>query len=67
MGEKRKIALVVNRVRKEDEGYLDLLFWQNKSPSERLAEVRRLRKNYFTWLNGCFPEKIEKVVQFRKL
>lgn len=67
MKQERKIALVVNRVRMEDEDHLDILFWLNKSISERLAEVSRLRKNYFTWINGDFPEKIEKVVHYRKL
>jgi hypothetical protein len=32
---------------------------------ERLEEVTRLRKNYYTWLNGFFPEKIAKVVTMR--
>jgi hypothetical protein len=67
MKQKRKIALVVNQVRMEDEDNLDVLFWLNKSISERLAEVSRLRKNYFTWKNGIFPEKIEKAVHYRKL
>ena len=53
---------VVNQVRMEDEDHLDVLFWLKRSPSERLGEVTRLRKNYFTWLNGSFPKKIEKVV-----
>ena len=63
----RKIAKVVNHVKMEDEDALDVLFWQSKSVLERLEEVTRLRKNYYTWLNGSFPEKITKVVTFRKL
>ena len=58
----RKIAKVVNHVKMEDEDYLDVLFWQSKSVSERLQEVARLRKNYYTSLNGSFPEKITKVI-----
>jgi hypothetical protein len=63
----RKMVMVVNHVKMEDEDALDVGFWLNKTPSERLAEVVRLRKNYFTWLNGSFPQKIEKVVSFRKM
>jgi hypothetical protein len=58
---------VVNQVRMEDEDYLDVLFWRSKSVSERLGEVARLRKNYYTWLNGSFPEKIVKVVTTRPM
>ncbi len=63
----RKMALVVNQVRMDDEDQLDILFWLDKLPSERLAEVSRLRKNYFTWANGEFPVQIQKVVHRRKL
>lgn len=63
----RKMALVVNQVRMDDEDQLDILFWLDKLPSERLAEVSRLRKNYFTWANGEFPAHIQKVVHRRKL
>ena len=63
----RKMAMVVNQVRMEDEDSLDLMFWMSKNASERLREVSRLRKNYFTWLNGSFPQKIEKVVNKRLL
>ena len=63
----RKIAMVVNQVRMEDEDSLDLLFWMSKDASERLREVCRLRKDYFTWLNGSFPLKIEKVVNKQPL
>jgi hypothetical protein len=67
MQQKRKIALVINQVKMEDEDRLDVLFWLGKSVSERLAEVSRLRKSYFTWADGSFPDKIEKVVHQRKL
>ena len=62
----RKIAKVVSHVKMEDEDYLDVLFWQSKSWQERLQEVVRLRKIYFTGLNGSFPEKMSKVITFRK-
>lgn len=67
MEKDRKMALVLNQVKTEYEDRLDVLHWISRSASERLAEVTRLRKSYFTWKNGCFPEKIEKVVRFRKL
>jgi hypothetical protein len=51
----------------EDEDILDVSFWLSKTSSERLAEVFRLRRNYFTWADGFFPGKIEKVVSQRKL
>lgn len=59
--------MVVNHVKMEEEDVLDVEFWLSKTPAERLAEVVRLRKNYYTWLNGSFPNKIEKVVSYRKL
>ena len=55
---KRKIIEVVNHVKMEDEDQLDVEFWLQKTPAERLAEVVSLRKNYFTWLNGSFPDKL---------
>ena len=61
----RKIAKVVNYVKMDDEDQLDVLFWRSKSMAERLQEVIRLRKNYYTWLNGSFPEKITKVITVR--
>lgn len=61
------MAMVVNHVKMEDEDALDVEFWLSKTPTERLAEVTRLRKNYWTWLTGSFPEKIEKVVHQRKI
>jgi hypothetical protein len=63
----RKMAMVVNQVEMEDEDSLDVAFWLKRPPSERLAEVVRLRRNYFTWADGYFPDKIEKVVHIRKL
>ncbi|WP_211480932.1 hypothetical protein [Arcticibacter eurypsychrophilus] len=67
MKHERKMAMVVNQVKMEDEDSLDVLFWLSKSAAERLSEVSRLRRNYFTWADGKFPEKIEKVVHQRKL
>lgn len=67
MKQERKMAMVVNQVKMEDEDRFDVLFWLSKTVAERLSEVTRLRKNYFTWADGVFPEKIEKVVHQRKL
>lgn len=61
------MAMVVNQIRMEDEDALDVKFWLSRPVSERLSEVSRLRKNYFTWSEGVFPDKIEKVVHQRKL
>ncbi|MDN3581058.1 hypothetical protein [Mucilaginibacter flavus] len=51
----------------EEEDRLDVEFWLNKTPSERLAEVVRLRRIYFMGRDGYFPDKIEKVAHKRKL
>jgi hypothetical protein len=61
----RKMAKVVNHVKMEDEDYLDVLFWRSKSMAERLQEVARLRKNYYTSLDGSFPKSMVKVVTTR--
>jgi hypothetical protein len=61
----RKIAKVVNQVKMDDEDALDVLFWRSKTVFERLQEVSRLRRNYYTWLNGSFPEKMDKVISTR--
>jgi len=63
----RKMAMVVNKVKMEEEDELDVLFWLSKTPSERIAAVTALRKAYFTWTNGEFPDKIVKVVNKRPL
>ena len=62
-----EIAKVVNLVKMDEEDYLDVVFWRSKSVAERLEEVMRLRKTYYTWLNGSFPEKITKVVTTRRM
>jgi hypothetical protein len=62
---RREMVKVVNQVMMGDEDYADVLFWRSKTAAERLREVTRLRKNYYTWLNGSFPEKMDKVVTTR--
>ncbi|MNL22702.1 hypothetical protein D3C87_1440590 [compost metagenome] len=56
------MAMVVTTIKMEDEDRLDVLFWLSKTVAERLSEVLRLRKNYFSWADGKFPQRIEKVV-----
>ena len=62
----RAIQKVINQVKPEDEDHLDVLYWRSKSLQERLAEVVRLRKNYYNWLNNSFPAKIEMIISQRK-
>ncbi len=64
---KRKIVMVANHIHMHEEDTQDVVFWLSQSASERLKAVKSLRENYFTWLNGSFPEKITKVVARRKL
>lgn len=61
------MAMVVNLVNIDDEDHLDVAFWLTKTPTERIAEVTRLRVKYYIWLNGSYPEKMEKVVTSRSL
>lgn len=35
----RKMAMVVNQVKMEDEDNLDVLFWLNRTASERLSDL----------------------------
>ena len=67
MSKSRQIAKAVNHIKMEDEDHLDVLFWQSKSFSEKLQEVVRLRRNYYTKLNGSFPEKMVKVIAIRPM
>jgi hypothetical protein len=62
----RRIAKVFNHVKMDDEDTLDVIFWQSRTVFERLQEVSRLRRNYYTWLNGSFPEKMERVISRRR-
>ncbi|WP_442591888.1 hypothetical protein ACSBL2_11730 [Pedobacter sp. AW31-3R] len=61
MKHERKMAMVVNEVRREDEDSLDVLFWLSKTASERLFEVSSLRRNYFTWTDGLFSDTMLKI------
>ena len=61
------IEKVINVVKQEDQEEQYILFWISKTSQERLAEVTRLRRNYYTWLNKTFPDKMEKVVSKRRI
>ena len=63
----RKMVKVFHQVNMHDEDKLDVLFWLKKTSAERIGEVTRLRRNYFIWLNGSFPEKISKVINRKRL
>jgi len=67
MDKVRKIAMVANQVKMENEDRLDVAYWLSRSPTERISAVTSLRRRYFTWLNGSFPTKMEKVVYQRKM
>ncbi|TSJ42690.1 hypothetical protein FO440_00415 [Mucilaginibacter corticis] len=67
MSVKRKIQMVVTQVKMDDEDNLDVNFWMSRTAAERLAEVFRLRQNYFTWADGSFPDKMEKIVHRRQI
>jgi len=67
MDKVRKIAMVANQIKMEDEDRLDVEYWLSRTPQERLSAVTNLRRTYFTWLNGSFPTKMEKVVSQRKM
>jgi len=63
----RQMAKVVAHVKIEDEDHADVMCWRSKSVGERLGEVVRLRRNYYTWLNGSFPEEMTKVAKLRPM
>lgn len=58
--------MVANHIRMEEEDEHDVAFWLGRPISERIAEVTRLRRSYYSWLDGVYPERIAKVVTHRK-
>ena len=62
---KRKMAMVANQVRMEEEDLRDVAFWLERPVSERIAEVTRLRKAYYSWILGVYPRHIEKAFSQR--
>jgi len=67
MNKIRKIAMVAHRIKMEDEDRLDVKYWLSRSPMERISAVTNLRRTYFTWINGSFPSKMERVISQRKM
>jgi len=63
----RKMAMVANQVKIDEEDLRDILFWLDRPASERIAEVTRLRRAYYSWLLGSYPEHIEKAINHRNL
>ncbi len=63
----RKMAMVASKVKLEEEDSLDVKFWLNQPVADRIAEVTRLRHEYYSWLLGEFPQQMEKTVMRKKL
>lgn len=53
----RKMAMVVNRVKMEDEDSLDVVFWLNQPISERIKTVTSLRRHYSLGLMAHFLKR----------
>ena len=60
------MAMVVSQVRLDEEDLQDIRFWLERPAAERIGEVTRLRKAYYSWKLGSYPEHMEKVVNHRK-
>ncbi|MEO5910039.1 MAG: hypothetical protein ABIP95_04080 [Pelobium sp.] len=61
------MQMVIHKVKMDEEDEIDVQFWLGKSASDRIAEVTRLRYEYYTWLLGEFPTQIQKTVNRKKL
>jgi len=59
--------MVATQVKMEEEDLLDVRFWPGRTVSARLAETLRLRRAYYGWRLGTYPEHIEKTVSRRKI
>ncbi|MBK1442570.1 hypothetical protein JHJ32_21400 [Parapedobacter sp. ISTM3] len=62
---KRKMAMVASQVKIDEEDLRDIQFWLDRPASERIAEVTRLRRAYYSWLLGTYPQHMEKTVTQR--
>lgn len=58
--------MVANQVKMDEEDLRDIQFWLERPASERIGEVTRLRRIYYSWLLGTYPKHIEKIVTQRK-
>jgi len=59
--------MVVNLVKMDEEDMQDVRFWLSQPVAERIAEVTRLRQEYYLWFHGNYPNHIEKNINRRKL
>lgn len=53
----RKMAMVVNRVKMDDEDELDVVFWLNQPISERIKAITLLRRHYLLGSMAHFLKK----------
>ena len=67
MPKERKIAIVSKKssLQEAEDDYL--FFWADKNVKDRFEELLRLKKNYWGWKLGNYPNSIEKVVFKRSL
>jgi hypothetical protein len=57
-----QIKKVVSRVTFRQAEERDIEYWQNVSAEDKLSEVERLRKSYWSWKLGSYPQSMTKVV-----
>ena len=67
MPKERKIVLAVKKSSVQEAADDYLFFWMDKNINERFEELLRLKKNYWSWKLGNYPNRIEKVVFKRSL
>lgn len=58
--------MVAHQVKMEEEDLRDIQFWLSRPVTERIAEVTRLRRAYYSWLFGTYPQQMEKTLMQRK-
>ena len=59
--------MVSDQVKIDEEDLQDVQFWLGRPASERIAEATRLRRVYYSWLLGTYPEHMEKTVTQRSV
>lgn len=63
----RKMQMVVHKIKMDEEDQMDVQFWLKQPVSVRIAEVTKLRYEYYTWLLGEFPKQMEMTVTRKKI
>ncbi len=61
------MLMVARKVQSEEEDSLDVQFWLDQPVAARISEVTRLRQEYYSWLLGEFPKRMEKIVSRKKI